>query len=83
MKKPRHPDVSTMDDLIQAFGGPAVLADRLGIGQSAISMWKARERIPPGWHLMIVAELQRMGLTVDMSLFGFDGDPPDIRKLSA
>ena len=43
----------TIDDLIDALDGPAVLAAELRIKPNAVSMMKARGSIPPRHHMAL------------------------------
>lgn len=69
MKQP----ISSIDDLVTAFGGPTELGEWLGVGASAVSNWQARGNIPTGWHLRLYLEAQRRGMPIDLTVFGFDG----------
>ncbi len=62
-------DVKTIDELIDLFGGPAALADLLGLGAPAICNWSSRNFIPPSWHVRLLYELRLIGKTVDPSVF--------------
>jgi hypothetical protein len=74
-------DIESIADLIAALGGPSSIGDWLGITQEAVSNWKARDCIPPGWHLKLLVALNRRGLTVNPNLFDIDAD--DMPFLSA
>jgi hypothetical protein len=45
--------LKTAAEVVEAFGGTKAAAAWAGIGESAISNWLARERIPAGWHFRI------------------------------
>jgi hypothetical protein len=62
--------IRTIDELVEEFGGDTALAELLGITQSAVAHWKIRGQIAAGWHLRLLAELQRRGFTVEPSVFG-------------
>lgn len=66
--------ISTIDDLITALGGPSAIGDWLGITQEAVSNWKARQYIPPGWHLKLLLAATRKGLDVEPALFDLGAD---------
>lgn len=67
--------IHTVDQLIDAFGGPGEMAAWAGIGATAVANWAARSFIPPGWHLRIYAEACRRGLRLDLeALFGLSPD---------
>ncbi len=66
--------VSTIDDLVAAFGGPSKLAKMLHVSQSAISLWKIRETVPPGWHIRLLIEADRRGIVISPALFKIEGD---------
>jgi hypothetical protein len=63
-------DIASIHDLIDALGGDTEVAEWLGIGQPAVGMWKSRDVIGSGWHLRLLAECRRRGLTVDPKVFG-------------
>jgi hypothetical protein len=65
--------ITSIDELVTAFGGPTALGDWLGVGASAVSNWQARGNIPTGWHLRLYLECERRKLPVDLAVFGFDG----------
>lgn len=71
-------DIGTIDDLVRALGGPSALGEFLGISQEAVSNWKARQDIPPGWHLRLFVELQRRGKSVDPRVFGLRGSEAEV-----
>lgn len=68
--------LQTVDEVIDAFGGNSVLASWLGIGDSAVSNWRDRQSIPPGWHLRLYLEAQSRGIEINPKLFGMDDWPP-------
>lgn len=67
-------DIESIADLIAALGGPSAVGEWLGITQEAVSNWKARDYIPPGWHLKLLVAVNRQGKTIDPSLFDLDAD---------
>lgn len=62
--------INSIDDLVAALGGDSEVAAWLGISQPAVAMWKSRGHIGSGWHLRLVAEIRRRGMTVDPNVFG-------------
>jgi len=71
--------INTIDELIDALGGDTEVALWLGISQPAVAMWKSRGQIGAGWHLRLLAEVRRRGLTVSPEVFGLDeGDAGDL-----
>jgi hypothetical protein len=62
--------ISSIDELVDFFGGDTVLAEHLDISQSAVAHWKLRNRIASGWHLRLLSEIRAQGATVDPSVFG-------------
>lgn len=80
MRKRARFDVSTVAELIKAFGGPTALGRFLDVGPSAIANWEARKLVPPGWHLRLHLEAERRGISIDPSLFNLTDegavDPP-------
>ena len=65
--------ITTIDKLIEAFGGASELGRFLGITQEAVSMWKGRGEIPTGWHLRLLIEARSRGWLIAPEVFGFDG----------
>ncbi len=66
--------VATIDELLAAFGGPSKLAKLLHVSQSAISLWKIRETVPPGWHVRLLIEADRRNITLSPTLFKIEGE---------
>lgn len=63
--------LTTVEEVINALGGPTATGKWLGIGQNAVSMWKTRG-IAPGWHFRVYLRLRRKGMDVDPSVFGIE-----------
>lgn len=75
--------LKSVQEVVDALGGPSAVGARWGIGQSAVSNWILRGYLPPGWHLRIYLTLKRMGLRAHPSVYGLeeDEDPlPDRRS---
>lgn len=64
--------LKTVDEVIDAFGGNTVLAEWLGIGDTAVSNWRERKSIPSGWHLRLYLEAEARGWFIDPKLFGLE-----------
>lgn len=71
--------ITSIDDLVEFFGGDSKLAEMIGLDQSAIAQWKRRGSIGSGWHLRLLAELTKRGATADPVVFGLA--PEDARPL--
>lgn len=67
----KHHPVSTVDDLVNAFGGTSKFAAWCDVGPSTVSNWKAFGSIPSGYHLRIYLEARTRGLDLSPKLFGF------------
>jgi hypothetical protein len=81
-------DIETIDDLVATFGGPSRLGGILGIGDTAVHNWIARNYIPPSWHMRLYVDLRRMGKTADPELFELAHDHapllyPDLEPVAA
>lgn len=63
-------DINSIDDLVDELGGNVRIGSWLGISSEAVSMWKARRHIAPGWHLRLAAALRRRGRSVNPEVFG-------------
>jgi hypothetical protein len=73
-------DINSIDELVDALGGPKAIATWLGISQAAVSLWKSRGHIPPGWHIRLYAAALRRGKSVNPAVFGID--PQDMAPLA-
>jgi hypothetical protein len=62
-------DINSIEELIEALGGPSKLGSLLGIGDSAVCNWSARGFIPPSWHLRLSCELFEAGKTLNPEVF--------------
>lgn len=61
-----------IDEVIEALGGPAKVAELCGVGTSAVSNWKARGRIPPEKFFIFERALAGTDKRADPSIFGFE-----------
>lgn len=76
--------INSIDELIDALGGDTEVGLWLGISQPAVAMWKSRGQIGAGWHLRLLAEVRRRGLTVNPEVFGLnEGDAGDLFQSAA
>jgi len=64
--------IQSIEELVSFLGGDTVLADLLGISQSAVAHWKIRGRIASGWHLRLLAEIRSRGADVHPRVFGLE-----------
>jgi DNA-binding transcriptional regulator YdaS (Cro superfamily) len=71
--------LQSIDEVLDALGGPARVAQLCGVGPSAVSNWKARGRIPAEKFMIFLAELEVLGKKVEPRLFGFDVRPAEVR----
>lgn len=46
MTEPNDTPMQALDDAVARVGGVKNLADRVGVAQPTVSMWKARRRVP-------------------------------------
>lgn len=64
--------IKSVDDVIEALGGPTKTAALSGVGASAVVNWRTRGEIPPEHFLRICDALEAAGKgAVDRSVFGF------------
>lgn len=64
--------LTTADDVIKAFGGPARMSEWAGVSENAVC-WYRHRGIPPALHLRLVAEADRRGWVIDpVALFELD-----------
>ena len=61
--------LTTIADVVKAFGGTSGMAEWAGIGASAVSNWIDRDQIPPGWHFRIYRDAAALGFGIDPSVF--------------
>lgn len=54
--------IETFDDLVRAFGGPAPMAEELGIVRTAIPNWRRRGHVPPRQWGPIIDAAARKGI---------------------
>lgn len=57
-------------DLVAAFGGPAEMGRRFGVGTSAVSNWQSWDRLPDYMHMKIFLAARDMDLTIAPELVG-------------
>lgn len=69
--------LSTIDELIDALGGPSKVALIGGVGLTAVSNWRSRGKIPAEKFMLFSAALSAMGKTAAPALFGFE--PAEVR----
>ena len=72
--------ISTVDELVDAFGGTGEFASWLDVGPSTVSNWKSFGHIPNGYHLKIFLEAYSRGLQLSSNVFGFEKWPPWLEK---
>jgi predicted transcriptional regulator len=51
-------------ELIKKFGGQSALAERLGIGQSAVAYWVKKNAIPSKWHSQLLSLAHNLGVDI-------------------
>ncbi|MDI9333837.1 MAG: RhuM family protein [Cytophagales bacterium] len=51
-------------ELVKKYGGQSVLAERLGIGQSAIAYWVKKNAIPSKWHAQLLTLASNLGVDI-------------------
>ncbi len=56
---------SNVAQVIDALGGVDKVAERYGVGATAVYNWKAWDRFPPRLHLEIFLDCQRQGIEYD------------------
>lgn len=67
-------DIDSIGELVAAFGGDSAVARWLGVTQSAVANWKARNNIPVGWHSRFSRRAKLEGFSINPAVFGFDDD---------
>lgn len=61
--------LTSIADVVKAFGGTSGMAEWAGIGASAVSNWIDRDQIPPGWHFRMYRDAQSRGYEIDPAVF--------------
>ena len=64
----------TVNDVVEQFGGTAKMAEIFGVLPSAVSNWKAANRIPPRLHYRLSRLVQERGIVIDESIFEDSSD---------
>lgn len=62
--------LNTVREVVAAFGGPAAMAKRFGVGTSAVSNWQGWDRLPDHMHMKIFLAARELGLTLTPELVG-------------
>lgn len=65
--------LSTVDDVIDLFGGPAKTARWACTSTNAVCWWRHR-RIPPAIHLRLLIEARRRDVRIGRDVFDLDED---------
>lgn len=63
--------LDSVDDVVEALGGSAKVAELCGVGPSAVSNWRKRGRISPGSFMIIRDALASKEMEAASSVFGF------------
>ena len=78
--------IKTVDELIDAMGGPAEVGRTYGLAISTVSGWKTRG-IAGDWKLRLFLDCSKLGLEVDPAVFDLpheeDGGGPLAERLSS
>lgn len=69
----------TIEEVLEALGGPAKVAELCGVGPSAVSNWKSRGRIAAEKFLLVTDALRAIDKTVDPIVFGMAPRPEEVR----
>jgi transcriptional regulator with XRE-family HTH domain len=51
-------------ELVKKFGGQSLLAEKLGIGQSAIAYWVKKNAVPSKWHGQLLSLANSLGVDI-------------------
>lgn len=67
--------ISTLRDLVKAYGGTGKFAEFLHVVPSAVSNMLRDEELPRGYHLEVYLDCQRRNLRIDKhALFGIEDE---------
>lgn len=68
----KYVHLTTVDEVIDALGGTSVVAKMTRRSLSAVSNWRAEQRINPRCFQMMITALLEKGFTAEGSLWGQD-----------
>ena len=63
--------LKTVEEVVDGVGGAMAAASLARVGASAVSMWKARGKIPAEQYMVLAEALRGFGKEADPDLFGF------------
>jgi hypothetical protein len=66
--------LSTIDDVIRMFDGPARAARWAGVTDNAVCLWRTRGRIPPSTHLRLIIAAKRKGYVIGREILQLEED---------
>lgn len=64
------PTLKSVDEVIDALGGPSEMAELVGVGASAVVNWRGRG-IAPDKFLLVTKALKSRGFEASPSVFAF------------
>jgi hypothetical protein len=70
--------LNSVDEVIDALGGPTKVAALVAVGPSAVVNWRTRKEIPPDCFVLITDALAGLGKEAARSVFGFK-EPAEAR----
>jgi len=76
-------DINSIDELIDAFGGPCGAAQRHGISPQAVCNWAMRGFVPPSRHVQVIVAVKRMGRSLNPGVLGISEDDARLLGLGA
>lgn len=65
-------------ELVKKYGGQSVLAQQLGIGQSAIAYWVKKNAIPSKWHAQLLSIAGSLGIDISTADLAEAKSPPHV-----
>ena len=71
--------ISTVQELVAAYGGTDAMAQWADVGKSCISNWK-KDGIPPGWHLHIYLDAWERQWVLAPEIFNLSKWPSDLME---
>ena len=75
--------LQTVEQVIDKLGGSAKVADLMGVGVSAVSNAKTRNRFPHAWRMRLWQESQRQSFEIAPDLIGMDDVAPSAKTVAA
>ena len=64
--------IKNIDELVDALGGTSRAAAAIKVEAATVAMWKSRRQIPARHYLIVCQQVQKIGMQIDPTVFGFE-----------